>query len=96
MSKYYIDSVSKNPNHTSKPHLITFELEPLFLTAIKKFKEKNSVPPAKIIIYENSLSNERIFDRNISQLKLAIEKLKTEGGVYSENEHPQLIFMKVT
>jgi len=49
ISKYYLDSISKVPNKKGgkapKLQEIDFELEPLFMKAILKFKEANGIAP---------------------------------------------------
>lgn len=96
ISKYYIDSVSKVPNQKVKLQDITFELEPLFQSAILKFKESNGVAPLRIIVYRDSQSEgqyDRILQKEVSQLRQAIDKLKLQGGVFEEADNPQFIFM---
>lgn len=96
ISKYYIDSVYKAYNPKHKLQDITFELEPLFQQAIIKFKEQCGVPPQRIIVYRDSQSEgqySRILQKEVSQLRQAIEKLKLQGGVYAEEDKPSFIFM---
>jgi aubergine len=88
VGKYYTGSVSQGEKQE-----IAFSIEKLFQEAIQAFIKANKIPPKKIIVYRDAVSegqSETTLSTEVPQLRSAIQNLKDTNQI---EEEPMILFI---